>query len=242
MEWMAVYPDLYDINHYSILANYHQTYFPKICKLLLKGSENSEGSECDPRDRNKFKSPEAKGRDVYIRGDFGWPESDHYIDKGIDLSIAPYFLKAGDLSENLTAKQPRGSSLPRPPFVGPRPWLLHARTRNLPLTRGKLFYPWLASELSLQGGGGKKSELPGGLLSSWFNPKALDYTDYNINNEDFKKQFLNCEYKALKGMPVSSSCVGLGRTGYSVKLISCDQVNQKDFKPKVPTLDDFCPN
>ena len=71
MELMAVYPDLYDISYYSILGNYHQTYFPKVCKLLT-------GSLCDPAGDNSFSS---SGRTAYVRGDFGWPDTDTYIKK-----------------------------------------------------------------------------------------------------------------------------------------------------------------
>ena len=94
IELMAVYPDLYDISYYSILGNYHQTYFKKICKLLRNGSE------CDPSQRNDFNSPASHSRKVYIRGDFGWPDTDSYLkkkqqEKSRELSIAPYFLKIG---------------------------------------------------------------------------------------------------------------------------------------------------
>ena len=65
--------------------------FKKICKLLL------DGSDCDPGNKNQFNSPAALGRPVYIRGDFGWPDTQKYLEKNfrekqIELSIAPYFL------------------------------------------------------------------------------------------------------------------------------------------------------
>ena len=235
MEWMAVYPDLYDINHYSILANYHQSYFPKICKLLLRGSN------CDPKGGNTF-TPTVSldgNNSFFIRGDFGWPENDGYIslnynEKRIELSIAPYFLKQGQGSSiNLNYLDPpriKTGTYPRSQLIG-RYSPPGSANIAYPLTRGQLFYPWLA---------GKGGELPDGLLSSWFNPKPLDYKEYKFDNTVLKAGLLKCDYEALKDMPVSSSCVGLGRTGYSVKLISCDAV--KRMNPKPAKIDTYCPS
>ena len=248
MEWMAVYPDLYDINHYSILANYHQTYFKKICKLL-------GGSECKKDQRNLFGSSVANGRKVYIRGDFGWSESDDYIGKhpNKDISIAPYFLKQGQGDSKIDSNDLEPPALPPPlpdeipkksytpqklvgshkPEISPYP---SDYFTTPPLTRGNLFYPWLASSRNEPG------KLPGGLLSSWFNimskDSPLDYQDYSANLSEFERHFLSCDYEAIKGSPVSSSCVGLGRTGYSVKLISCEAVEQ--FSDQPPNMDVFC--
>ena len=244
MEWMAVYPDLYDINHYSILANYHQSYFPKICKLLRVDRA------CETNSPNSFNSLKAKGRDVFIRGDFGWPDSDRYINrnqtvKSVDLSIAPYFLKGVDsINSNQLEAPPLPSSPPSYQYsssnlVGNHPNVATVDRSSPPLTRGKLFYPWLAEGSSIVSD--LKDGLPGGLLSSWNNPykadKKLDYREYKFD----EKNFLNCDFPALQNMPVPSSCVGLGRTGYSVKLISCDKVkNDSDFKPKPDNIDDYC--
>ena len=242
MEWMAIYPDLYDINHYSILANYHQTYFPKICKLLLGGSD------CAPDGPNKFSSSSVSDIiNVYIRGDFGWPYSDEYItfnqrEKGVDLSIAPYFLKEGGSTNSRIASNQL--EVPTPPPSSPgrsyNPSTLvgnHSQVQgiNIPnprLTQGNLFYPWLAP------GRDDPGDLPDGLLSSWFNPMPLDYKDYEFDNRSLTDHFLKCRHKALDGMPVSSSCVGLGRTGYSVKLISCDKVKSLNLKPD--DIDSYC--
>ena len=241
MEWMAVYPDLYDVNHYSILANYHETYFPKICQLLT-------GSPCNPEKENKFSSTEGDSINFYVRGDFGWPDSKSYIDenqkaKQIDLSIAPYFLRQEE-TETINVNQLEIPNSPKPPpgitprtpyrnshLIGrlttppPRP-----NNLNPPLSQGNLFYPWLA----------RQGKLPDGLLSSWFNPHPLDYQHYDFTeNQNLSNHFLTCTHKALKNMPVSSSCVGLGRTGYSVKLVSCESV--KSFKPPPSDIDEFCP-
>ena len=238
MEWMAVYPDLYDIHHYSILGNYHETYFPKICKLL------TGGSECNPEEENRFSADGGDSIRFYVRGDFGWPDSESYIkanlnkEKGVELSIAPYFLRDKE-TEKINPSSLQVPPLPpktptSPPItqygpnqlIGPYPDPLHI---NLPLSKGNLFYPWLAG----------KGKLPDGLLSSWFNPHPLDYQEYEFDNKNLTEHFLNCKHKALPGKPVSSSCVGLGRTGYSIKLVSCESI--KKFKPQVPDLDEFCP-
>lgn len=240
MEWMAIYPDLYDVNYYSISANYHESYFKKICKLL-------QGSECQPDKVNEFRSPDHSGGNrVFIRGDFGWPYSERYIKlnqktKQVDLSIAPYFLKEGSgleidhLSPPARGEQRLKYEYNQNNLIGGN----NKNIRNHPphLTQGNLFYPWLAPGGGQRGG--QPGKLPGGLLSSWFNPKPLDYKNYDFDkDQNLRKHFLNCEYEALKGMPAASSCVGLGRTGYSVKLISCDQV--QSFKQKPPNLDDYC--
>ena len=230
MELMAVYPDLYDISYYSVLGNYHQTYFKKICKLL-------KGSECDPKDRNEFKSPAAQTRTVYIRGDFGWPDTDEYIKsnqryKNKELSIAPYFLNTGNQSVNKNIINPPV----KPPAESPaKLWGKNyppRREPNYPLSQGNLFYAWLANPL------------PDQLLSSWTNPHPLIYEEYTFpdkpSNNFPEGRFLKCPYPAKENMPVPSACAAGGRSGYSVKLLSCEIV--KDLKPKPSNLDEYCPN
>jgi len=207
------------------------------------------GGECGIDSPNKFESSAADGRNVYIRGDFGWPYSEEYIDlnqriKGVDLSIAPYFLKRGSsTSSQIDSNQLKAPAPGSPPsgnpyssstLVGGHSLVANGLSRSLnpPLTKGRLFYPWLAP------GRDNPGELPAGLLSSWFNPKPLDYKNYEFDSKNLKDHFLKCEYKALKDKPVSSSCVGLGRTGYSVKLISCDEVKTLSDKPD--DIDAFC--
>ena len=206
MELMAVYPDVYDLSYYSISSNYMQTYFPRICKLL-------NGSECQSNKRNKNNAVSENNFFAYIRGDFGWPETDYYIDKNqsekkVDLSIAPYFLKGGNntinTSEILLGSQMNSSTLNR-------------------LTEAKIFYPWLAQEL------------PAHLLSSWApTTKRNRYNEYDFP----KERFLKCKNPALKGMPVPSSCVVGGRSDYSVKLISCEKV--KSFSDQPDNISEYC--
>ena len=222
MELMAVYPDVYDLSYYSIAGNYRQTYFPRICKLL-------KSSDCQTNARNKISSVPFE---AYIRGDFGWPETDYYIDrnqlgKGVDLSLAPYFLKSGGY--NIDASE---ISLPPNVPVGSIPSSLHpAKLLGVPpaLTRGQIFYPWLAQEL------------PSHLLSSWTSPippQKLDYENYAFPDSSF----LKCKHPALKGMPVPSSCAAGGRSDYSVKLISCETVQGFPSETKKPgNISEYCP-
>ena len=237
MELMAVYPDLYDISYYSILGNYHQTYFEKICKLL-------QGSECKTNKRNPFSSTASQNRDVYIRGDFGWPDTEDYIDrnykeKEVELSIAPYFLYQGKAEANfklinkpddITKKNSRQIEA----VLQGRNWpLTGTKGKNPPpLSQGNLFYPWLARSEAKP----DSAKLPHGLLSSWTNPNPLDYNQYGLD----KDRFLKCkDGVAVKGRPVPSACAAGGRSGYSVKLISCEAV--KDFSNKPSDIDDYCP-
>ena len=241
MELMAIYPDLYDISYYSILGNYHQTYFKKICQLL-------KGSDCDSGKRNKFSSSASNGRAVYIRGDFGWPDTKQYLErnyseKSVELSIAPYFLNQSsekvrtDLI-NLPPNLPVPGQSPKDDAVleGPN-WPL-CTIPPCPLTQGNLFYPWLARS------GPDKAELPAGLLSSWTNPLPLNYENYDFPDKPFDNfpegRFLQCPFPAEGKMPVPSACAAGGRSGYSVKLISCETV--KDFDLKPDNIDAYCPN
>ena len=211
MELMAVYPDVFDLSHYSIAGNYMKTYFPRICKLLT-------GRECiigrNPISDISF--------EAYIRGDFGWPETDHYMKlnqdkKEVDISVAPYFLQATPPNPKIDPSEiTHYYSLPPRPI--PPNQLFPA------LTKGDIFYPWLAQEL------------PAHLLSSWA-PTELEkrYTEYKFP----ENKFLKCAHKATKDMPVPSSCAIGGRSDYSVKLISCEAVN--DFDPKPGNIDEYCP-
>ena len=95
------------------------------------------------------------------------------------------------------------------------------------LINDEFFYPWLAQEL------------PGHLLSSWAPPSKLDYRTYDFPGNDV---FLKCDGRALRGMPVASACVKGGRSGYSVKLISCDTVQSfpTGETKKPDPMDGYC--
>ncbi len=233
MELLAVYPDAYDLSFYSIASNYIQTYFPRICKLLLNGTD------CNSDRKHPF-APNPATTDnwpVFIRGDLGWPNSDHYIQKNqaaknVQLSIAPYFLQEGDgASPNFNIN--KHEVLPPDPNAPPpvRPAVLFETPgESNYLTKGRIFYPWLAQKL------------PDYLLSSWatqspsVNRKRYEYYDFP------EKNFLHCENTALEDMPVPSACVVGGRVGYSVKLISCETVDTLSPSPNTLGIKaDYCP-
>ena len=206
MELMAVYPDAFDIANYSIMGNYMDTYFPLVCKLLT----GDPGNKCDPRDRNQ--NMKFTGRNpTYIRGDFGWPYHEKYRNinedkKGIELSIAPYFLKQGD-ARDVKNDQVINMS---PAKVNPPP--SSTQPPLLRLTSGKLFYPWIVKTL------------PDDLLSSWAPPITSErYRDYTLDD----LTFLKCQAPAKTGMPSPSACAIGGRSGYSVKLISCEALSSR---------------
>ena len=224
MEMMAVYPDLYDLSYYSISSNYHQTYFPKICKLL-------KGSECQTDRRNEITGFSSTGDwKSYIRGDFGWPETEEYIKKNlsnkVEISIAPYFLTANSFGsihkgEIKTPKIDPNSHRTAKLWGKNYPF----KTESPPLSQGRIFYPWLAQKL------------PNSLLSSWVNKIPLNYENYKEFPDD--DRFLNCDHPAQQDMPVASACASGGRSGYSVKLISCEVV--KDFDLKPTNINEYCP-
>ena len=211
MELMAVYPDAYDLSYYSISSNYMKTYFPKICKLLLGGGDCPPG----PNARYPISSVPFS---AYIRGDFGWPDTEFYINrnqdkKQVDISIAPYFLNTKspiidttDIKTGIRGEPPTNIS-----------WL----------TSSNIFYKWLAQDL------------PGYLLSSWTPTTDKNrYAEYKFPDSNF----LKCHKPALKGKPVPSSCVKGGRSDYSVKLISCETVNNFPPETKKPSpINEYCP-
>ena len=214
MELMAVYPDLYDISNYSILGNYHETYFKKICMLLTRSPCNPS-----PRGGNEIKDVSLPAP-AYIRGDFGWPETKKYMKENKSkmnqggLSIAPEFLRDWDKTDTspMVKRPDRRGPYELPPITGKISQKPHA------LTQGSLFYPWLAKSL------------PAHLLSSWYpTTNENRYADYNPDDETSRSLALNCIGKAVVDSPVPTACAAGGRSGYSVKLISCEVINTEDL-------------
>ena len=174
--------------------------------------------------------------EAYIRGDFGWPETDYYIErnqqkKQRDISIAPYFLKTGtgpffsiegsEISQ--PTHLPMDASNPPPPLVSPHPKAL---------TRGQIYYPWLAKDL------------PSYLLSSWSPTREENRYDRYVFPKDSEGDFLKCGHPALRDRPVPSSCAVGGRSGYSVKLVSCESMKEiydNTDTDKPGNLDEYCP-
>ena len=218
MELMAVYPDFYDLSYYSISANYMNTYFQRICRLL-------SGGGCRPGSSNRHQIQGVPYK-VYVRGDFGWPDSDFYLRKNqderqppADLSIAPAFLQRPPV--------PRSPRLQEKGIVTKVLQKHQGQGRRVEdLTSRRIFYSWLAKDL------------PGQLLSSWSPTTKPDrYEKYNFPEQ----QFLKCRFPALKNKPVPNSCAVGGRSGYSVKLISCETVKSFDQSLQPPDIRDYCP-
>ena len=230
MELMALWPDAYDIAHYSILGNYMGGPFPKVCKLL------SGRGVCNQADRYyhqemPINSPHTGLNKAYVRGDFGWTFTYDYMQKNrqytdhtlnrsprdkFELSIAPLFLKDAKRNGFINTNNPTYIHVP-----GNRGVIRGSQPKQFGhLTQGRIFYPWLAQKL------------PDYLLSSWaptsdperygnYNEPELDSGDSNA------PPFMRCDpHVQSRNMPVPSSCVGGGRSGYSVKLISCDIVRR----------------
>lgn len=221
MELMAVWPDAFDITYYSIFGNYMATYFPKVCNLLVSPGDPS----CNPTNPNPPAGDIDAGlhgdQEAYIRGDFGWPFTAHYmretrqLDEKKELSIAPLFLKKSQSNE-IDEWKIR-------PSRNPNDYKGRALVGDeSALTQGKIFYPWLASDL------------PGDLLTSWVPTRNRErYEDYKERMGLFEDAgritapFMNCDTPVQSPLqPVPSSCVAGGRSGYSVKLISCEVVKE----------------
>ena len=236
MELMAVWPDAYDIAHYTILGNYMGAYFPKVCKLLSPSS-NCYNQNYNQQPEMLINSGPSGINQAYVRGDFGWTFTNAYMQKNRDetdkeLSIAPLFLSRSPtdfLIDKTKIYAPGGTSV------------IEGRITNNSqgfLTQGRIFYPWLARDL------------PGDLLSSWVPTSDFErYGDYNAPSSPDSSLFMKCnppvkaEDDPSQRMPVPSSCVGGGRSGYSVKLISCDMVKNKFGWNNAPAelKDNACP-
>ena len=242
IELMAVYPDMFDVSRYSISGNYMTTYFPKICKLLTNYTD-----ECDDLTIQRYEIVNAAGYGSlddppHLRGDFGWPyynyppePGDGYIEKNIDeteveISVAPYFLK-------LNPGNPGNPKINISNIYRILSYEPHNVGRNDIVIKDyigpNIFYPYLAKKL------------PGDLTSSWVPTRNLKrYFDYEFPTQSF----LNCDSSPPKNYSIPTSCTGqpgkgAGRSGYSVKLVSCDYIADSSRVPNPPpNMDRFCPH
>ena len=191
MELTAIAPDIFDLTYYSILNNYMETYFPKICKLI-----GINQAPCDPHDPNKIASNE----EGYLRGDFGYPYTQEYRQRNkaqhkVSVSLSPFFF--------------------------------HFKTNNemnLTTTRQQTYYrryrpPYLIRD-------------PAHVLTSW----APTLRKERYDSHTFPEAFMRCQSPASKFIP--SGCVRGGRSGYSVKLISCGHVRRLLNRPS--NWGDYC--
>ena len=202
MELMAVFPDVFDITHYSISNNYMETYFDKICSLI--GQNNRK---CDPRRREAISFPSR--HIAYIRGDFGYPDSLGYLQKNLQStkianSFVPFFFAKDKNPVNL-------------------------RDRTFQTyTNQNIRYPWLISD-------------PAHFLTSWAPPtKKERYQDYSFPEKMFAKCYSHTSGSSVSELlPTPSGCEQGGRSGYSIKTISCNLV--ATLQPQPNNLREFCP-
>ena len=198
MELTAIAPDLFDLTYYSILNNYMETYFPRICKLIGQSSEN-----CNPEKRDNIEG--ATAHFGAIRGDFGYPYTNTYRESNrsalkTTVSLSPFFFHY------------RTDTKMR---INPQQAVYYHENRPLYLLRD-----------------------PAHTLTSWGPTTRKDrYKHYGFP----EKIFMKCQQPASKQQIkylIPSSCAAGGRSGYSVKLISCEQV--KRFSNRPPSLDSYC--
>ena len=217
MEMMAVLPDVYDLINYSISNNYMETYFPKICKLIT-----AEGV-CPPNPAERRKIQNTPGSiPGYVRGDFGWPETPKYREpnigeQGVTNSFLPLFYFDGPdrvkLSK-LEGEPGSGGSPPREP---------QSANEARKYTGDKSRHSYMLRD-------------PAHFLTAWAPTiKPERYHNYNSGASANDYMFAKC-YKQTPEQPdaqIPSGCVEGGRSGYSIKLISCNFA--KTLNPPPPT-------
>ncbi len=235
MELIAIHPDIYDLSHYSIAGNYMQTYFPKICKLLTENKDNCNQLKLNPEiikniqqitDGIAFDDLYRKTNGLkkyYIRGDLGWPYPDLVDANGKALSIAPVFLEGNLNNSGKIIPLAYNHFSPTSPHPNTSPLRVIGKSFQLNtgpyalagpiLNQDHFGYPWLA-------------QLPEEILSSWAPPipenGKMDYSDYTPPQPKGGKLFMKCDTEVTTAnKPNTSGCIVGGRSGYSVKLISC---------------------
>ena len=202
MELMAVFPNAFDIAHYSISNNYMETYFRKICKLIGQSGQECRASQAEPI---VFQASDSN-LPAFIRGDFGYPNSELYRRQneqrsGINNSFVPFFFAKNANPVDLDL-------LGRPKVYASR----------------NIRYSYLVLD-------------PAHFLSSWAPSTKRDrYQKYDFPD----KMFTKCYKPSDKGGAIPSGCAEGGRSGYSIKTISCDMV--QTFEPQPPNLSEYCPS
>ena len=212
MELMALSPDLFDVLNYSISNNYMDTYFPKICKLIGQGGNNCNPNQVVKIDGSHFSgTPPIEG---HIRGDFGYPHTRDYADLNKTHLSNPSPLSPFFFFPD-TVKFGRASH--NPGFAG------HHGLGNKP--------PYLIRD-------------PAHLLTGFMPTTNPDrYNDYNATGaKPSMKCYEPTPYEPPpNGRHIPSGCAVGGRSGYSIKLISCDIVKSLPSVTDTPTnMDAYC--
>ena len=199
MELTAIAPDLFDLTYYSILNNYMETYFPRVCKLI-----GQNGANCNPSRRELIRGVAATFSGT-IRGDFGYPYTNIYRENNKNAlqttsSLSPFFFHyRSDQHMRLNQQQAAYYRRFRPPYLLKDP--AHTLTSWGPTTKKEI------------------------------------YGHYSFP----ARTFMKCQQPASKNQTkylTPSSCAAGGRSGYSVKLISCEHVRSLPNPP--PSLNSYC--
>ena len=209
MEIMAVSPNLYDIQNYTILNNYKDSYFPHICTLITNSSDNSACNDASPPVRPDL--VEGEGAAVRspgplqgaVRGDFGHPYLDEYEGKNLSVaqvsSFVPFFFF------------PPGGPL--------------AYQEAQPDADNRFFSqavpPYLVRD-------------PAHFLTGFGLPNYPDRYETPNKPDEIKKMFMKCYQKTQQAggfMHAPYGCAVGGRAGYSVRMLSCEEVSGFSNKP-----------
>ena len=215
MELMAVAPDVFDMLNYSIFNNYMDTYFPKICRLISKG-----GVDCKANQVVSINPKLTPGYSLkhplngQIRGDFGYPHS--YEDLNLTKVKNPSpLIPFFFFPETQVALQEAEPDLSGRYASGSKP-------------------PWIIKD-------------PAHLLTGFVPTVHHDrYSDFNFDNAGLEYAFMKC-YKPTKKDSgtnhIPYGCAEGGRSGYSVKLVSCDIIRSLPSATKTPTnlATNYCP-
>lgn len=205
MEMAAVFPDVFDLIHYSIFPAYMEVYFPKICKLLAQNKELCKNKNNEQEiliSQDKANSIQQ----AYLRGDFGYPYYYQYAEKNkqnskISGSLWPWFF--------LTNKNP----------VKPESFMEEGLFKEF--SNMEMRYPYWVKD-------------PAHFLTAW-SPTTSRYRYQNYSFPE--KVFSQCSKTTDKN---PSACIQGGRSGHSVKMLSCQVVETYSKKPKDFKIQ-YCP-
>ena len=206
MEITAVSPNLYDIQNYTILNNYKDSYLPKICRLIAGGSTNC-ASASPPIDLSLLSSVSGFVRGGLgqgaVRGDFGHPYLNEYEGRNLALSqvssFVPFFFF--------------------PPFVGAVDLSQAAVTPPRPIREFHNFFsrvipPYLVRD-------------PAHFLTGFGLPNYPHRYSNPIDPGQIREMFMKCHKKTTADAPFTHTphgCAVGGRAGYSVRMLSCAEV------------------
>ena len=222
MEIMAVSPNLYDIQNYTILNNYKDAYFPKICRLIADSSNCASASPPvkSALVQNAGTAVTSPGLlQGVVRGDFGHPYLGEEYYEGRNLnrigvsSFVPFFFAPPG---GVGVRYQETSS---PGFEG--------------AFGSGVVPPYLVKD-------------PAHFLTGFGLPNYPSRYTNPIDSGQIQNMFMKC-YKKTKNSRnpdfkhTPYGCAVGGRAGYSVRMLSCDEVRgfENDQQPQ-PSLVPYC--